>query len=155
MFYLLFRRFDKNKDSTLDFREFCQMIIPQNPNFAALLTNRPDYFMHRKDFTLDNYFNLDTRYDLCRLMETLLMNELEYEKLRRQLQSMTYFNIKEAFQNMDYGLKGYLEPEDFQEFLQTNGVFKPAEIDLQALFAKFDPRGRKQVTFSDFLEELS
>ena len=56
---------------------------------------------------------------------------------------------------MDYQQKGYLTPDDFNRFLTTNGVFYPADLDIQALFSKFDTRGRNKVTFSDFYEEMS
>ena len=39
---------------------------------------------------------------------------------------------------MDYEMKGYLEPEDFRRFLQTTGVFQPGDIDIVALYFKFD-----------------
>jgi hypothetical protein len=113
LFYLLYRRYDTNLDSLLDFPEFCNMILPRNQELAALLANRPDYYMHRSDVPLDQYFNLDTRFEMCKLMELLLNNEYEFERLRNQLQAMTYFSLKEVYQHMDYDMKGYLVQEDF------------------------------------------
>lgn len=55
---------------------------------------------------------------------------------------------------MDYDLKGYLVPTDFKKFLQTNGVFHPSDIDIAALYSKFDVQLREKVNFSDFKEEL-
>ena len=155
MFFLLYRRYDLNLDSFLDFTEFCQMIMPRNTDLAAIIANRPDYYMHRKELPLDNYFNLDTKFDICKLMEQLLINEYEYERLRNQLRALTYFTFEEAFNHMDYDCKGYLLPEDFNRFLQTKGVFRPTDIDITALFAKFDVMGREKVRMADFKEELT
>ena len=126
MFYLLYRRYDANTDSMIDFTEFCSMILPKNQEIAAILAGRPDFYMHRQELELQNYFNLDTKYEMSKLFETILNNEFEYERLRAQLQGMIYFNVKEAFSHMDYDFKGYLSQEDFYKFLTTNGVFNPS-----------------------------
>lgn len=56
-FYLLYRRFDSNLDSALDFGEFSQMILPQNQEFAAILADRPDFYLNRQEYDVTNFFN--------------------------------------------------------------------------------------------------
>jgi len=85
----------------------------------------------------------------------LLDSEYSLEKLRHHLQSMTYFNLKEAFTHMDYNLDGFLCKNDFRQFLQSNGVFNPTVIDIDGLFAKFDQQNSGMVSLSAFYEELS
>lgn len=82
MFFLLYRRYDHNLDSYIDFTEFSKMIMPQNKDLAAIIANRPDFYMHRKEVELANYFNQDTKVDICKLMEQLLVNEYYYERMR-------------------------------------------------------------------------
>jgi Ca2+-binding EF-hand superfamily protein len=45
--YLLFRRHDANSDGKLNFSEFSNMILPISKEYAALLTDRPDFYMSR------------------------------------------------------------------------------------------------------------
>ena len=45
--FLLFRRHDINNDGKLNFSEFSNVILPISKEYAALLTDRPDYYMSR------------------------------------------------------------------------------------------------------------
>ena len=46
--YLLFRRHDKNQDGKLNFTEFSNVLLPISKEYAALLTDRPDFYMSRQ-----------------------------------------------------------------------------------------------------------
>ena len=45
--YLLFRRHDTNQDGKLNFTEFSNLLLPVSKEYAALLTDRPDFYMSR------------------------------------------------------------------------------------------------------------
>lgn len=45
--YLLFRKHDRNQDGKLNFTEFSNAILPLSKEYAALLTDRPDFYMSR------------------------------------------------------------------------------------------------------------
>ena len=45
--YLLFRRNDTNNDGKLNFQEFSNVLLPVAKEYAALLTDRPDFYMSR------------------------------------------------------------------------------------------------------------
>ena len=45
--YLLFRRNDNNGDGKLNFQEFSNVLLPVSKEYAALLTDRPDFYMSR------------------------------------------------------------------------------------------------------------
>jgi len=45
--YLLFRRHDSNNDGKLNFTEFSNLLLPVSKEYAALLTDRPDFYMSR------------------------------------------------------------------------------------------------------------
>lgn len=45
--YLVFRRFDRNCDGKLNFNEFSSLLLPISKEYAALLTDRPDFYMSR------------------------------------------------------------------------------------------------------------
>lgn len=45
--FLLFRRHDSNGDGKLNFQEFSNVLLPVSKEYAALLTDRPDFYMSR------------------------------------------------------------------------------------------------------------
>jgi hypothetical protein len=58
--YLLFRRNDHNNDGKLNFTEFSNVLLPVSKEYAALLTDRPDFYMSR-GAPPSQFFNMDTR----------------------------------------------------------------------------------------------
>jgi Ca2+-binding EF-hand superfamily protein len=58
--YLLFRRNDQNNDGKLNFTEFSNLMLPISKEYAALLTDRPDFYMSR-GVPPSQFFNIDTR----------------------------------------------------------------------------------------------
>ena len=40
---LLLQEFDENKDGMLDFKEFCNIVLPKDKNYASLVLNRKSY----------------------------------------------------------------------------------------------------------------
>ena len=133
-FYLLYRRFDLNYDSVLDFSEFSKMILPINQDFAQLLISRPDFYMNRQEYEIENYFNPDTKVIIKKLFTKLLESEYQLERLRHRINALTYFNLKSAFNQMDYNFDGLIEKNDFRQFLETSGVFNPTLIDIDGLY---------------------
>ena len=58
--YLLFRRNDHNSDGKLNFTEFSNLMLPVSKEYAALRTDRPDFYMSR-GVPPSQFFNHDTR----------------------------------------------------------------------------------------------
>ena len=58
--FLLFRRHDRNQDGKLNFTEFSNLVMPMSKEYAALLTDRPDFYMSR-GLPLSQYFNHATK----------------------------------------------------------------------------------------------
>ena len=82
--YLLFRRYDFNQDGKLNFTEFSNLILPISKEYAALLTDRPEFFMTR-GVPLSHYFNNDTRNEMRSLLKMLFKVERSAEVLRASL----------------------------------------------------------------------
>lgn len=61
--YLLFRRHDVNNDGKLNFHEFSNVVLPLSKEYAALLTDRPDFYMSR-GVPISQFFNFETRNEL-------------------------------------------------------------------------------------------
>jgi Ca2+-binding EF-hand superfamily protein len=120
--YLLFRRHDNNQDGKLNFQEFSTIIIPLSKEYAALLTDRPDFYMSR-GVPLSQFFNHGTRNQLRTLWQSLFKVERSCETLRMNLRNRPYFNLKQAFSYLDTDLDGFLSLDDFREYLANNGFY--------------------------------
>ena len=58
--YLVFRRLDRESKGRLNFNDFSNAVLPFSREYAALVTDRPDYYSKReRDCT--RFFNTDTR----------------------------------------------------------------------------------------------
>lgn len=79
--YLLFRRHDSNNDGKLNFTEFSNLILPVSKEYAALLTDRPDFYMSRS-VPPSQFFNADTRQEFRALWAGMFKCERACEVLR-------------------------------------------------------------------------
>ena len=91
--YLLFRRHDSNNDGKLNFTEFSNLILPVSKEYAARLTDRPDFYMSRS-VPPSQFFNADTRQEFRALWGSMFKCERACEVLRSSLRQRPYFNIK-------------------------------------------------------------
>ena len=82
--YLLFRRHDHNQDGKLNFTEFSNLVLPFSKEYAALLTDRPDFYMS-KNVPITQFFNSDTRNEFRNLWASLFKCERASEVLRCSL----------------------------------------------------------------------
>lgn len=82
--YLLFRRHDSNNDGKLNFTELSKVLLPVSREYAALLTDRPDFYMSR-GVPPSQFFNVDTRIDFRNLWQALYKCERACEVLRVSL----------------------------------------------------------------------
>ena len=120
--YLLFRRHDKNQDGKLNFTEFSNVVLPISKEYAALLTDRPDFYMSRQ-LPISQFFNADTRAEFRNLWASLFKCERACEVLRASLRQRPYFNLKQAFAFMDINNNGSLSIIELRDFLANNGFF--------------------------------
>ena len=104
---LFMRRYDKDSDGRLRYSDFCEAVLPKQPEYATLLNNRAPYNSHHL-FTREEYFTPETRASLRRLMEAHLDNETASEGIRLRLQKRPTFNVSAAFQDLDMVGKGYI-----------------------------------------------
>ena len=82
--YLVFRRFDMNQDGKLNFNEYSNLLIPLSKEYAAMLTDRPDFYMSR-DVPITQFFNADTRHEFRNMWAGLFRGERACEVLRASL----------------------------------------------------------------------
>jgi hypothetical protein len=70
--------------------------------------------MNRQEYELENYFNPETKAMIKTLFTKLLDSEYQLERLRNQINSFAYFNLKSAFNQMDYNFDGKLQKDDLR-----------------------------------------
>ena len=76
--YLFFRKMDIGSRGRLTFNEFSTAVLPFSREYAALVTDRPDYHITRGiDFT--RFFNVDTRQEFQAFWRVLFKNERAME----------------------------------------------------------------------------
>lgn len=111
--YLLFRRHDLDMDAALDFEEFSHLLLPVTHEYASILASRPDFYMNRQEYDINNYFNLDTRHEIATFWSLLFDNEIKQELLRNEMRANHYLQQKEIFNHMDYDSDGFVSKNDF------------------------------------------
>ena len=82
--YLLFRRHDLNNDGKLNFQEFSNVVLPVSKEYAALLTDRPDFYMSR-GIPISQFFNMGTRNEIRNMWGAIFKCERSCEMLRQTL----------------------------------------------------------------------
>ena len=137
----------------MNFQEFGNVLLPVAKEYAALLTDRPDFYMSR-GVPLSQFFNHDTRSELRALWAALFKCERACEVLRVTLRQRPYFNIKQAFSFMDRDCDGYVDLDDVREFLANTG-FYATERELQGIMTKCDTNNNGRISFAEFVDEFS
>ena len=81
---MLYKRFDRRGSGFLNFADFSRLMLPFSREYAALITDRVDYYSRR---TRDgkSFFNSDTRYEMQAFWAVLVRTERMMETLRRRL----------------------------------------------------------------------
>ena len=132
----LFKRFDRRQAGFLNFSDFSRLMLPFSREYAALITDRIDYYSRR---TRDgkSFFNSDTRYDMQAFWAVHIRTERMMETLRRRLNSLPYFNIRDIFEHCTRTRNGMILPSDMREVMAENG-FYATERELQGLMYRLD-----------------
>ena len=95
--FMFFKRMDRQGHARLNFNEFSSAVLPFSREYAALVTDRPDYYCNRgTDFT--RFFALDTRREMQAYWSAMLRGERQMEALRLRLAQRPYYNEREAFE---------------------------------------------------------
>ena len=88
-----------------------------------------------------------------KLLQKLLRNEEEHEKMRLKLQKRQDFDINMIFESVDKEKKGFLNCEDFKKVLNKYGVFS-TKSELKGLLRRFDRDEDGKVTLEEFIKEI-
>ena len=133
---MLFKRFDRRGAGFMNFGDFSRLMLPFSREYAALITDRVDYYSRR---TSDgkSFFNSDTRYEMQSFWAVLFRTERMMETLRRRLSSLPYFNMRDVFEHCARTRNGLILPSDMREVMAESG-FYATERELQGLMYRLD-----------------
>lgn len=148
--YLLVRHY--SPDFKFRFSHFCEIILPQNPDYARLLKQRsglglPLSYKRRP-------FNPSTMDILADLLKGLLDCEGIAESLRQKVSKTISFSLHEAFQAIDMTRDGVITPDDFDSFFHAYHIV-PDRREIEELMSRYDRNRDGVVSYSEFISELT
>lgn len=151
--YLLYRKVDVFNRGSLNFQDFSSAVLPFSREYAALVTDRPDYFITRGcDFT--RFFNVDTREEFQAFWRTFFKAERAAESLRVRIAKRPYFKLNLAFEFIDRNQDGYLDSRELRNVLADSG-FYVTERELNGLINRLDRDRDGRISYNEFVEELT
>ena len=139
----IFKRFDKNLDSRLDFNEFVDMILPRTYEYKRILNER----------TSDSFFvgfSLESKEIIRELFKCLINagNSIEYFRIMLNRESE---NLLEIYNMLRKEYKQGVYLEDIIEFLCENGLRKNLN-NVDILFEYLDKKKDGIISFDEFAE---
>ena len=141
-----------NQNGKLTFVEYCNAITPLSPEYAQLITGRPEFYS-LKSLDPAEYFNVDTRNELRNFWKVVLQNERASECIRARIAKRPHFNLKQAFSYCDKDSDGVVTPKDIRDMLSENGYFA-TEKELHLIMHKFDKDRDGKICLSEYADEL-
>ena len=138
---LLFKKYDLDNDKKLNYKEFSQMILPLNYEFAKILTNHLPSINFIK-------FNENSMNIIFNLIVALLKSENEIHNKKIELVSCTNFSYYEFFEIVRNKFNNNFNKFDLKNFLKENGINIINE-DLDLLFNNLK-LSNKKINLKDF-----
>ena len=139
--------YDGNLSKSLDFDEFCQLILPSaNPNLRQIANTR----------RFSPYFRASSPlpYEVISLMSRLLDKEMQLQRQRtesqRQLARCPDFIKVRVFDQIARGFHSISMP-DLIFYLEKNG-FYPRREDIEAILRRMDHDANRQISYDEFCE---
>lgn len=139
---LLLERFDKNKDSFLDFSEFKEIFSPFDFEYRTpLLERSAQGYRELRDYTGI------TRNQLKELLEKILTAEKNLDFSR----ALVHSRLFSLFKMMDVRYQGLITVQDLSEALEAFGL-RTSRKELCGLIDKFDYDYDGMISFEEFIE---
>jgi Ca2+-binding EF-hand superfamily protein len=80
---LVFERYDRDRDGTLSYSEFCDIFAPKSAEHHSILNARNSYYIHKSYYRRDEFFHPETRRALEDLFRTHFSVEASAEHIRQ------------------------------------------------------------------------
>lgn len=148
--FLLFSRYDEDKDGKLTYREFSRMLLPVDRALAAALTKRYNSAASMSQETKDLFIRL-----LKAHLNTAQAQEYIRERFVKRL-AIEGWRLEDLFSIADTQGNGSLRMYDVErlimEYRKCGSVTLMEDVEL--LFAMYDKQGLCRINFFDFKDQL-
>ena len=150
--YLLIKHFSHLQNSRLSFADFSELLSPRQEEYARILRNRnPVNASYESRLRV---FSRETVDQFLATLRQIFDSENLAERVRQRLSKMPEFSLHSAFVAVDKDRNGFITLDEFQNVLQSHGVFATSK-DLQGLLDKYDKNRDGRVTYSEFVDEVT
>jgi Ca2+-binding EF-hand superfamily protein len=143
---LLFARYDEDRDGLINYRDFCNMVMPNNPSAASRLLNR---------ITSRDFLSSETQQLFKRLLRAHLNVEQAHEYIRERFSKKADtegWRLEEMFEAVDTQGSNRLSIYDVEKLIinyKKSGSRTLIE-DVELLFAMYDKQKVGRINFFDF-----
>lgn len=134
---LFFQRYDKDRDGRLDYREFAQALIPEDPYYAQMLGRRPSTHRRINIYRKDDVFAYSTACAFKNLLRTMISQEGATEATRQNLQRNPYFDPSTAFSLVDFNANGMVSKDEIRYLMESRGHYI-SDQDARLVASKLD-----------------
>ena len=142
---LLFLRYDKDKDEKLNYREFCEMILPKKIEFARMIIN------HHPD---ENFikFSDESNKVIFDVIKSLIDAEEEIYQFKIKMNSFQGFSIFECWELLKNKYENLINRTDIKHFLIENGVtIINDEMEFLMDYIKIITKSKGDLNFNDLV----
>jgi len=146
----LFKVYDSNRDSRLNYSEFLNMVLPKtSPALRQLATQRESYYVSRYE-TLP----YEVEWALTRVVDKEINYNRKIELLKEDLSLRYDFTLLDAFRLIDEDRCGLIDLDSIYLFFKRNHIIA-SESDILALLRRADQDGDGKLTYSEFVDCVS
>ena len=147
---LLMKRYDLQKNGTINYADFFDMVVPFEKEYRQKIENRKP--ISCCPCTSLNIFNHTTIYYLQNLFNLIIDFEKEINDDRKLLVALR-LKLNDIFALLDQKRKGYVEHDELIEYFANNGILENMR-DADLLFIRLDKNRNGKIDYYEIAEEL-
>ena len=157
----LFRKFDKKINDSLDFDEFCEIVLPKkHSNEKIMGTQTKSNVFNRvgiRDYPNNNLFHeisKETKKMLGLLFKNVIEGEKSNENFRKILAENEEMSGFDLFNKIKKNYSVGIYKEDIANFMKKN-KYKLNNNEIELLMERFDKNKNGMIDYKEFIIEIS
>lgn len=150
---LFFRRYDRDMDGRLDFREFSEALTSNDEYYAHMLARRGSSHRRINIYRKDDIFEYATAQAFKQLMRSHFETEAASESTRQMLARNPFFDATEAFRMVDLNANGLISKDEIRYLMESRGYFI-SDREARDIAKKFDFNKDGLISYGEFMDEV-